>query len=58
MLRTYGEELKRSGGEPVGVVTYGRAAVATGLVVGGEAVAWAREWRAGPAKQGEKGGMQ
>ncbi len=38
VLRTYEIEIKKVGGE--GLVTYGKAAITTSLIVGSDAVAW------------------
>ncbi|KAI9046707.1 hypothetical protein LZ554_009445 [Drepanopeziza brunnea f. sp. 'monogermtubi'] len=41
----YGSEVKKVGGD--GIVTWGKAAIATGLVVGGDAVGWLQGFLAG-----------
>lgn len=41
----YGSEVKKVGGD--GIVTWGKAAIATGLVVGGDAYGWLSGFLAG-----------
>ncbi len=45
VVGVYGSEVKKVGGD--GIVTWGKAAIATGLVVGSDAVGWLQELLAG-----------
>lgn len=45
VVGVYGSEVKKVGGE--GIVTWGKAAIATGLVVGSDAVGWLQGFLAG-----------
>lgn len=45
VIGIYGSEVKKVGGE--GIVTWGKAAIATGIVVGGDAYGWLSGFLAG-----------